>query len=189
MQTAILLNIIVGAVVVLIIIFAIVSAIRNRKNRHSETNKRQREIAEQIKKFARIQHNYRNLRADFEKMVARRGQVYRYREIYDVLIAFFNAKTNKLISHKAFEVEGINKEIAPKQYQTFWRVNRELDYEEAHRNIMINEGKIRLSRAEQKLQKRKAREYMKKMRKLKKTNEKQQRQVIKRFRPRTETKT
>ena len=119
MQTAILLNIIVGAVVVLIIIFAIVSAIRNRKNRHSETNKRQREIAEQIKKFARIQHNYRNLRADFEKMVARRGQVYRYREIYDVLIAFFNAKTNKLISHKAFEVEGINKEIAPKQYQTF----------------------------------------------------------------------
>ena len=30
---------------------------------------------------------------------------------------------------------------------------------------------------------------MKKMRKLKKTNEKQQRQVIKRFRPRTETKT
>lgn len=112
----ILLNILVGGLVFIVIIVMVVKTITGRKHKTDENKQRRREVAKKIKEYVKVQYNYTNVSIGFKKIVQRTGAAYRNREIYDVIVSLLNLKTNKLVCLKAFEVEAVKKQVAPKMF-------------------------------------------------------------------------
>lgn len=112
----ILLNILVGGLVFVVLIVAVVKSITGRKHKTDENKKRRREVAKKIKEYVKVQYNYTNVSIGFKKIVQRTGAAYRNREIYDVIVSLLNLKINKLVCLKAFEVEAVKKQVAPKMF-------------------------------------------------------------------------
>lgn len=141
-------NIIIIVIVVAVVIFAVVSTIMGRKNNRLEKEKRKKEVKSAIKQYIKAHESLTNLKIEYKKVVARKGKTYKYRDIFDVIVVISEAKTNKFIAEKSFEIEGINKKINKKNYTTDWKVNRELDLEMTRKEILIAENKIKLSKDE-----------------------------------------
>lgn len=142
-------NIILIVVVVGIIVFAVVTTITGRKTRAKERAERKRTVKNRIKIYLWEKYKVKNARVEYEKVIARKGKQYKYRDIFDVLIDVYEPKRNVLLFSKAFEVEGISHKVNRKQFRTDWVVNQELDYAKTRYQIAVNEGKIELTKAEQ----------------------------------------
>ncbi|ATG97338.1 hypothetical protein [Mesoplasma lactucae] len=162
-------NIILILVVVAIIIFIIVTTITGKKASKKERSKRKKEVREAIKQYIADNENQKNVRVDFEKVYARKGAEYKYRDVFDVVVDLIEPKTNEIKETRAYEVEGITQKIDKKNYNTVWKVNGSLDLDETKRRIAIAEKEIKLSKKEkeiikreEKAKERKAREDRKK---------------------------
>ncbi|ARU91959.1 hypothetical protein SCLARK_001438 [Spiroplasma clarkii] len=94
--------------------------------------------------------NQKNLRIEYEKVFARKGPEYKYRDVFDVIVQMYDAKTNKLMDIKAFEIEGITTRADRKTVTTTWNVNGESDIEDTKRRIAIAEKKVKLTKEEKK---------------------------------------
>ena len=141
-------NIILIVVVVGIIIFAIISSIYGRKNQKAEKEKRKREVKQSIKNFIKKENNIKNVIIDYNKVVARKGKDYKYRDVFDVIVKIRNPKEENKVIEKAFEIEGISKKINKKDYTTTWVVNRELDLVSTKKQISIAENTVKLTKEE-----------------------------------------
>ncbi len=146
-------NIVLIVIVAGVVIFAIVTAITGRKNQRLEKEKRKKSVKTKIKKYLNANYDIHNSRIEYEKVVARKGKEYKYRDIFDVLVDVYEHRSNKLIFSKAFEIEGISHKVDKKKIDTDWTVNGELDYEKTKYEIQIIEGKIKLSKEELKKRK------------------------------------
>ncbi|UZQ30987.1 MAG: hypothetical protein OHM56_05690 [Spiroplasma phoeniceum] len=143
-------NVILVAIVFAVIIFAIVSSIMGRKAQRIEREKRKKQVKDKIKQYIKDNDNRKNLRLEYEKVIARKGKEFKYRDIFDVIVDIYEAKTNSFLEQKAFEIEGISKKISKKQYETNWIVNQEIDLEETKHRIEIIEKKVKLTKEEKK---------------------------------------
>ncbi|AGM25269.1 hypothetical protein [Spiroplasma chrysopicola] len=146
-------NIILIIIVLAVIIFAIVSSIMGRKAQKLEREKRKKQVKDKIKEYIKETDNRKNLRLEYEKVIARKGKEYKYRDLFDVIVDIYEAKTNSFLEQKAFEIEGISKKVGKKQYETTWIVNQEIDLVEAKKRIDIIEKKVKLTKEQQKEQK------------------------------------
>jgi ABC-type multidrug transport system fused ATPase/permease subunit len=143
-------NIILVVIVVAVIIFTIVSSIMGRKAQRIEREKRKKQVKNKIKQYIKDTDNRKNLRLEYEKVIARKGKEFKYRDIFDVIVDIYEAKTNYFLEQKAFEIEGISKKISKKQYETTWIVNQEIDLEETKCRIEISKKKVKLTKEEKK---------------------------------------
>ncbi|AXF96637.1 hypothetical protein [Spiroplasma phoeniceum] len=143
-------NVILVVIVVAVIIFAIVSSIMGRKAQRIEREKRKKQVKDKIKQYIKDTDNRKNLRLEYEKVIARKGKEFKYRDIFDVIVDIYEAKTNAFLEQKAFEIEGISKKNSKKQYETTWIVNQEIDLEETKHRIEISEKKVKLTKEEKK---------------------------------------
>lgn len=145
-----IMNVILIIIITTVIIFAIVSSIMGRKTQRIEREKRKKQVKDKIKQYIKNIDNRKNLRLEYEKVIARKGKEFKYRDIFDVIVDIYEAKTNIFLEQKAFEIEGISKNINRKQYETLWTVNKEINLEETKRRIAISEKKIKLTKEEKK---------------------------------------
>ncbi|WHQ37543.1 hypothetical protein [Spiroplasma sp. SV19] len=143
-------NVILVVIVIAVIIFAIVSSIMGRKAQRLEREKRKKQVKDKIKQYIKETDNRKNLRLEYEKVIARKGKEFKYRDIFDVIVDIYEAKTNSFLEQKAFEIEGISKKISKKQYETTWTVNQEIDLDETKHRIEISEKKVKLTKEEKK---------------------------------------
>lgn len=143
-------NVILVVIVVAVIIFAIVSSIMGRKAQRIEREKRKKQVKDKIKQYIKDNDNRKNLRLEYEKVIARKGKEFKYRDIFDVIVDIYEAKTNAFLEQKAFEIEGISKKISKKQYETTWIVNQEINLEETKHRVEISEKKVKLTKEEKK---------------------------------------
>ncbi|AGR41002.1 hypothetical protein [Spiroplasma taiwanense] len=141
-------SIVIGVVVVIVLIFVIVSSITSKKAQKVEQQKRKKVVKEEIKNYLSKSQNIKNVKLEYEKVYARKGVEYKYRDVFDVVVQIFEAKTNKLITTTAYEVEGITTKTAKNSYTTAWQVNDELNLDETKKRIAIAEKKIKLTRQE-----------------------------------------
>lgn len=148
-------GIILVLIVATVIIFSVVSTILGKKGQKKEREKRKRQVKDEIKQYIRLNDNRRNLRLEYDKVVSRRGKEYKYRDIFDVIVNIYDAKSNTFLEEKAYEIEGISQKVSKKVYETKWKVNQELDVEEAKKRIEIIEKKIKLTK-EEKIEQKKA---------------------------------
>lgn len=137
-------------VVVIVLVFIIISSITSKKNQKREQTKRKKVVREEIKSYLAKEMNLKNLRLEYEKVYARKGVEYKYRDVFDVIVQLYDAKTNKLIAIKAFEIEGMTTRADRKTYTTTWNVNGESDIEDTKRRIAIAEKKVKLTKEEKK---------------------------------------
>lgn len=117
------------ALILIIIVIMIFSSIRKRKQDKIEKEKRQKEVRNKIKQYLKENGQITHKTVQFEKVVARVGREYKYRDVFDVIIKLYDSKSKRVYSTKAFEVEGISKQISKKKYETTWEINKELDLE------------------------------------------------------------
>ena len=157
-------NIILIVIVVAVIIFAVVSSVMGKKAQKLEREKRKKQVKDKIKQYIKETDNRKNLRLEYEKVIVRKGKEYKYRDIFDVIVDIYEARTNNFLEQKAFEIEGISKKISKKQYETTWTVNQEIDLEEAKRRINIIEKKVKLTKEEKKAQKEQTKKEIKQQR-------------------------
>lgn len=143
-------NVILIVIVVAVIIFAIVSSIMGRKAQRIEREKRKKQVKDKIKQYIKYNDNRKNLRLEYEKVIARKGKEFKYRDIFDVIVDIYEAKKNAFLEQKAFEIEGISKKNSKKQYETTWIVNQEIDLEETKHRIEISEKRVKLTKEEKK---------------------------------------
>lgn len=136
------------AVIIIIIVMTIVSAITKRKKDKIEREKRQKEVRTQIKQYLKDTEKVAHKRVDYDKVVARSGKEYKYRDVFDVVVNLYDARKNELYATKAFEVEGFTKQLSKKQYETIWKVNQELDLQETIKRIEASQKKSKLTKAE-----------------------------------------
>lgn len=141
-------NIVLIVVLVAVVIFVIVTTITGRKASKKEKAKRYQEVREQIKGYIAKQEQRRNLRIEFEKVYARKGAEYKYRDVFDVVVELIEPKTNKVLEIRAYEIEGLTTKIDKKNYKTNWVVNGTLDLDETKRRIAIAEKEIKLTKDE-----------------------------------------
>lgn len=146
-------SIIIGVVAVIIIVFVIVSSITSKKAQKKEQANRKRVVKDEIKFYLAKTQSLKNIKLEYEKVYARKGPEYKYRDVFDVVVQMYEPKTNKLMYTRAYEVEGITTKASKKSYTTSWQVNTELDLEDTKRRIAIAEKKIKLSKEERKLMK------------------------------------
>lgn len=146
-------NVILVVIIFAVIIFAVVSSIMGRKAQRIEREKRKKQVKDKIKQYIKDTDNRKNLRLEYEKVIARKGKEFKYQDIFDVIVDIYEAKTNTFLEQKAFEIEGISKKISKKQYETTWIVNQEINLEETKHRIEISEKKVKLTKEkkEQKL--------------------------------------
>ncbi|WP_339024821.1 hypothetical protein [Spiroplasma endosymbiont of Agriotes lineatus] len=116
--------------IIIIVVVMIVSSIRKQKQDKIEKEKRQKEVRDKIKQYLRINDNIMHKRIEYDKVIARAGKDYKYRDVFDVVIKLYDSKSNQLYATKAFEVEGLTKQLSKKKYETTWKVNHELELEE-----------------------------------------------------------
>ncbi len=173
------LDIILVVCIVGIIIFIGITSLVNRKSQKKEREKRKREVRDKIKSFIKERENKKNLYIEFEKVVARKGKKYKTRDVFEVIIKIFDAKTREHIEDRAYEIEGISIPIDKKNYTHEWVINSRLDIENTRHRISIIEGDVKLSKDEKKRQKQLAKEERKQQyilekeerKKLRKSNE------------------
>lgn len=137
-------------VVVIIVVFIVVSSITSKKAQKKEQAKRKKVVREEIKNYISKNLNLKNIRVEYEKVYARKGAEYKYRDVFDVIVQMFDAKTNELVDTKSFEIEGVTTRADKKTYQTAWHVNVETNIEETQKRIAIAEKKVKLTKAEMK---------------------------------------
>jgi ABC-type Na+ efflux pump permease subunit len=152
--------IVMGLIVVVVLVFIIVSSITGKKARKKEQEKRKRVVKDEIKAYLAKVKNQKNISVDYEKVFARKGPEYRYRDIFDVVVRILSPKDGSVLETKSFEIEGITTKVGKKEYKTDWIVNKETDLDETQKNIAIAEKKIKLSKAEQKEIKQRNREIV-----------------------------
>lgn len=128
--------------------FVIYSSIRAKKTSKKEKHRRYKEVRTQIKNYIAEIENKKNLRIEFEKVYARKGAEYKYRDVFDVIVELIEPKTNKIVAIRAYEIEGLTSKLDKKNFKTEWVVNGDLDLEETKRRIAIAEKEIKLSRDE-----------------------------------------
>ena len=143
-------NVILVVIIFAVIIFAVVSSIMGRKAQRIEREKRKKQVKDKIKQYIKDTDNRKNLRLEYEKVIARKGKEFKYQDIFDVIVDIYEAKTNTFLEQKAFEIEGISKKISKKQYETTWIVNQEINLEETKHRIEISEKKVKLTKEEKK---------------------------------------
>lgn len=163
-------NIVLILVVVVIIVFIIVTTITGRKASKKERSKRKKEVREAIKQYIAKNDNQKNLRIDFEKVYARKGAEYKYRDVFDVVVDLVEPKTNQVKETRAYEIEGITHKVDKKNYSTEWKVNGLLELDATKRRIAIAEKEIKLTKKEKEILKREERS---KERELKETRKKE----------------
>ncbi|MBE4704378.1 hypothetical protein [Spiroplasma platyhelix] len=125
---------------VVLIIF-IVSSVGSKKRKRQEKQKRQKEVKEVIKNYMRDELNLRHKTVEFDQVIARSSKDYRYRDVFDVVVKLYDSKKNDLYATKAFEVEGFAKQISKKEFETIWKVNSELDFDETLKRITLEKRK------------------------------------------------
>jgi len=152
------------AVIIAIIGFVIVSAIVSRKANKKEKEQRKTEVRNSIKQYLLNEEKLKNVRIDFQRVYARKGAEYKYRDIFDVLVLIIEPKTNKVIEERVFEIEGIHTKIDKKKFSTKWQVNGTLDLEATKRKIAIAQKEIKLTSAEKKVLKKEERDKEKELR-------------------------
>ncbi|WP_425377756.1 hypothetical protein [Spiroplasma endosymbiont of Polydrusus pterygomalis] len=143
-------NVILVLIVFAVIIFAVVSSIMGQKAQRIEREKRKKQVKDKIKRYIKDTDNCKNLRLEYKKVIARKGKEFKYRDIFDVIVDIYEAKTNTFLEQKAFEIEGISNKISKKQYETTWIVNQEINLEETKHRIEISEKKVKLTKEEKK---------------------------------------
>ncbi|WP_026389747.1 hypothetical protein [[Acholeplasma] multilocale] len=143
---------------VVVIIFVIVTTITGKKASKKEKAKRYQEVREKIKAYIAKTDNRKNLRVEFEKVYARKGAEYKYRDVFDVIVDLIEPKTQKHLETKAYEVEGITTKIDKKNYRTEWIVNTTLELEDTKKRIAIAEKDIKLTKEEKAALRREERE-------------------------------
>ncbi|AHI52716.1 hypothetical protein [Spiroplasma culicicola] len=143
-------TIIIGVVALVIIVFIIVSAITSKKAQKKEQQKRKKVVKDEIKLYLSKTQSLKNIKIDYEKVYARKGAEYKYRDVFDVVVNIYEPKTNNLLYTRAYEVEGITTRADKKTYTTAWQVNQELDLEDTKKRIAIAEKKIKLTKEEAK---------------------------------------
>ncbi|ATZ17398.1 hypothetical protein ELUMI_v1c06760 [Williamsoniiplasma luminosum] len=141
-------TIVLMVVLVGVIGFVIVTTITGRKASKKEKEKRYQEVRERIKSYIAKEEGRKNLRIEFEKVYARKGAEYKYRDVFDVVIEIIEPKTNKILEIRAYEVEGLTTKIDKKNYKTDWQVNGVLELEDTKKRIAISEKKIKLTKEE-----------------------------------------
>ncbi|ATZ18803.1 hypothetical protein ESOMN_v1c04210 [Williamsoniiplasma somnilux] len=141
-------NIILIVVLLAVIVFVIVTTITGRKASKKEKAKRYQEVRDRIKQYLAKTENKKNLRVEFEKVYARKGAEYKYRDVFDVIVEIIEPKTNKIVEITAYEIEGITTKIDKKNYKTNWVVNTTLDLDETKKRIAIAEKEIKLTKEE-----------------------------------------
>ncbi|WP_338985496.1 hypothetical protein [Spiroplasma endosymbiont of Diplazon laetatorius] len=141
-------TIVIGVVVLVVLVFVIVSSITSKKAQKIEQKKRKKVVKEEIKNYLAKTQNIKNIKIEYEKVYARKGPEYKYRDVFDVVVQIFEPKTNKLVSTNAYEVEGITTKSGKNNYVTAWQVNGEIDLENTQRRIAIAEKKVKLTKQE-----------------------------------------
>ncbi|AGR42006.1 hypothetical protein [Spiroplasma diminutum] len=141
-------TIVIGVVVLVVLVFVIVSSITSKKAQKVEQQKRKKVVREEIKSYLAKTQNIKNIKVEYEKVYARKGAEYKYRDVFDVVVQMYEPKTNKLISVNAYEVEGITTKSGKNNYVTAWQVNGEIDLENTKRRIAIAEKKVKLTKQE-----------------------------------------
>ncbi|ADR24566.1 conserved hypothetical protein [Mycoplasma leachii PG50] len=145
MQTSTILMIVL---LVFVVGFVIWSTITGKKANKKEKEKRYNQVRSKIKEYILKNEHKKNLRIEFEKVYARKGAEYKYRDVFDVIVQLIEPKTQKIIEIRAYEVEGLTTKINKSQYNTEWIVNSQIDLEETKRRIAIGEKTIKLTKAE-----------------------------------------
>ncbi|QEH61692.1 hypothetical protein SCHIN_v1c04950 [Spiroplasma chinense] len=145
--------IVIGIVVLILLVFVVVSSITSKKAQKKEQAKRKKVVRDEIKLFLAKTQNQKNITIDYEKVYARKGAEYKYRDVFDVVVQIIEPKTAQVKEVKAYEVEGITTRVDKKNYTTAWQVNKELDLEETKKRIAVAEKKIKLSKEERRLMK------------------------------------
>ncbi|CBV67071.1 Putative Hypothetical transmembrane protein [Mycoplasma leachii 99/014/6] len=133
---------------VFVVGFVIWSTITGKKANKKEKEKRYNQVRSKIKEYILKNEHKKNLRIEFEKVYARKGAEYKYRDVFDVIVQLIEPKTQKIIEIRAYEVEGLTTKINKSQYNTEWIVNSQIDLEETKRRIAIGEKTIKLTKAE-----------------------------------------
>ncbi|AIZ55312.1 hypothetical protein TS59_0496 [Mycoplasma mycoides subsp. mycoides] len=133
---------------VFVVGFVIWSTITGKKANKKEKEKRYNQVRSKIKEYILKNEHKKNLRIEFEKVYARKGAEYKYRDVFDVIVQLIEPKTQKIIETRAYEVEGLTTKINKSQYNTEWIVNSQIDLEETKRRIAIGEKTIKLTKAE-----------------------------------------
>ncbi|ADK69801.1 hypothetical protein V2P57_02290 [Mycoplasma mycoides subsp. mycoides] len=145
METSTILMIVL---LVFVVGFVIWSTITGKKANKKEKEKRYNQVRSKIKEYILKNEHKKNLRIEFEKVYARKGAEYKYRDVFDVIVQLIEPKTQKIIETRAYEVEGLTTKINKSQYNTEWIVNSQIDLEETKRRIAIGEKTIKLTKAE-----------------------------------------
>lgn len=141
-------TIVFGVVIVVVIVFVIVSTITGKKAQKKEQQKRKKVVRNEIKRYLAQVENKKNISVEFEKVAARRGAEYKYRDVFDVVVNILEPKTGAIVSTKAYEIEGLTTKIDKKNYNTDWTVNGEIDLDETRKRIAIAEKAVKLSKSE-----------------------------------------
>jgi hypothetical protein len=107
--------IVMGLIVVVVLVFIIVSSITGKKARKKEQEKRKRVVKDEIKAYLAKVKNQKNISVDYEKVFARKGPEYRYRDIFDVVVRILSPKDGSVLETKSFEIEGITTKVSKKR--------------------------------------------------------------------------
>ena len=148
------LDIILVISIIGIVLFIGVTSLLNRKNKQKEKEKRKREVRNKIKTFIREKESKKNLKIEFEKVIAKKGKKYKTRDVFEVIINISDAKSNIHIEDRAYEIEGISIPIDKKNFNHEWVVNARLDIKNTREYIKLIEGEIKLTK-DQKIQNKK----------------------------------
>ena len=118
-------------ILIVIIAFIVYSGLKKRKSDRMEKQKRENEVRELIKNHVKKTDNLTNVIVNYLDVKLRQGKLYKNRDVYDVFLAIKNPRTNKVITKKAYEIEGFAKPIPnSKSYNVNWTINREFVFEE-----------------------------------------------------------
>ncbi|WP_338970646.1 hypothetical protein [Spiroplasma endosymbiont of Labia minor] len=142
--------IVIALVIVVVLVFMIVSTITRKKADKKERKERKRIVKNEIKRYIAQTELKKNISVDFEKVFARKGEAYKYRDVFDVVVSIRNPKSNEVLEQRAYEVEGVTRKIDKKNYKTDWKVNGRVNLEETNKKIAIAEKRIKLSKDEKK---------------------------------------
>lgn len=159
--------------------FVIYSSIRAKKASKKEKKRRYQEVRTQIKNYIAEIEKKKNLRIEFEKVYARKGAEYKYRDVFDVIVELIEPKTNKIIDVRAYEIEGLTSKIDKKNFKTEWVVNQNLDLVETKHRIAIAEKDIKLTRDEKRKMRREERTHDKEFKQREKAQAKIEKKALK----------
>lgn len=157
--------IILVVVLVIVVGFVIFSSITGKKARKKEASQRKKVVRDEIKTYLFKVENTKNVSVEFEKVAARKGPEYKYRDVFDVIVNISAPKTAQIIDTRSYEIEGKTTKIDKKNYKTDWVVVGVTDLEETRRRVSISEKKVKLTKEEKSLFKKQEKEKLIEMKK------------------------